>query len=497
MDFYELFKCPEKLTEFIHKTDEIHKQQEDIFSGLVAGIESKLQDLIDDKHQKQDEFAVPEIPKLKKDTKDKRESRAAKKMLSVSEKSINPSETIIISKADDDPFRRSARIASKSKLNKESIQVPPANIRSPPSKNNSIQTLSTLPSPSLPPLKIRRTNDTEPPQKTSLKLLDDTMCTADMKQPLGSSTPTDVLDNKENMNDLPDLISNVDVPIDDKEPKTPVSEFNRQIKGESVKKRVEEFEKRYQAASASKLPIRTPEKKQIPPLSKIKNKTANDSIDSKAKIFVEKEPSIAKGRTTRNNSKVLREQSANIKSIKDKGEDALKKKEVIMKASAEEMKRKREERSRKVAARREAAEKEKLEIALKMEKEKEEKLKQIQKQKDEKLKLELQKKKLVTNSKSESSEYAIDHVLDGASSDEEEKPKNPIPAWALKENRRQQLKIQTWVGKEKIVYPWFFNKNLKYPKLEELFSADVKMRPRTSSAFWNTKVTFDESFPIV
>lgn len=65
------------------------------------------------------------------------------------------------------------------------------------------------------------------------------------------------------------------------------------------------------------------------------------------------------------------------------------------------------------------------------------------------------------------------------------------------ENRRQQLKIQTWVGKEKIVYPWFFNKNLKYPKLEELFSADVKMRPRTSSAFWNTKVTFDESFPIV
>lgn len=101
MDFYELFKCPEKLTEFIHKTDEIHKQQEDIFSvssfnakiirasynflifvnkifclkGLVAGIESKLQDLIDDKHQKQDEFAVPEIPKLKKDTKDKRESR--------------------------------------------------------------------------------------------------------------------------------------------------------------------------------------------------------------------------------------------------------------------------------------------------------------------------------------------------------------------------------------------------------------------------------------
>lgn len=63
--------------------------------------------------------------------------------------------------------------------------------------------------------------------ETSLKLLDDTMCTADMKQPLGSSTPTDVLDNKENMNDLPDLISNVDVPIDDKEPKTPVSEFNR------------------------------------------------------------------------------------------------------------------------------------------------------------------------------------------------------------------------------------------------------------------------------
>lgn len=47
-----------------------------------------------------------------------------------------------------------------------------------------------------------------------------------------------------------------------------------------------------------------------------------------------------------------------------------------------------------MAARREAAEKEKLESALKLEKEKEEKMKLIQKQKEEKLKLELQKKKL-------------------------------------------------------------------------------------------------------
>lgn len=160
MDFHELFKCPEKLIEFIHKTDEIHQEQEEFFNvsnfdfwnysystirllfltilyfkGLVSGIESKLQDLLEDKLQKQEEFAIPEVPKLKKDAKDKRESRglcelfvskfsvlfsnfsfyqiAAKKMLSMSEKSINPSDTIIISKADDDPFRRSARIASK------------------------------------------------------------------------------------------------------------------------------------------------------------------------------------------------------------------------------------------------------------------------------------------------------------------------------------------------------------------------------------------------
>lgn len=51
------------------------------------------------------------------------------------------------------------------------------------------------------------------------------MCTADMKQPLGSSTPTDVSENKENMNHFPDPMTNVCKPANDKEPKTPVSEF--------------------------------------------------------------------------------------------------------------------------------------------------------------------------------------------------------------------------------------------------------------------------------
>ncbi len=55
--------------------------------------------------------------------------------------------------------------------------------------------------------------------------------------------------------------------------------------------------------------------------------------------------------------------------------------------------RKREERSRKVAAQREAVIKEKLESAMKQEKEKEEKLRLIQKQKEEKLKMEMLKKK--------------------------------------------------------------------------------------------------------
>lgn len=112
-------------------------------------------------------------------------------------------------------------------------------------------------------------------------------------------------------------------------------------------------------------------------------------------------------------------------------------------------------------------------------------------------------------------------MLDGASSDEEEKPKNQIPSWATsikntsifflkcksdsyvflfifisEENRKYPLIVQAYLNKKETVYPWFYNKNLKYPKLEELFSADVKTRPRTSSAFWNSKVVFDESFPV-
>lgn len=59
----------------------------------------------------------------------------------------------------------------------------------------------------------------------------------------------------------------------------------------------------------------------------------------KGLVFTEKETSVAQGRCTRNTSKVLQEKNTNIKMIKEKGHEAQKKKEVIIKASAEETKR--------------------------------------------------------------------------------------------------------------------------------------------------------------
>lgn len=59
----------------------------------------------------------------------------------------------------------------------------------------------------------------------------------------------------------------------------------------------------------------------------------------KGLVFTEKETSVTQGRCTRNTSKVLQEKNTNIKMIKEKGHEAQKKKDVIIKASAEETKR--------------------------------------------------------------------------------------------------------------------------------------------------------------
>lgn len=105
-------------------------------------------------------------------------------------------------------------------------------------------------------------------------------------------------------------------------------------------------------------------------------------------------------------------------------------------------------------------------------------------------------------------QYPFDHLESGCSEDEEH-PKSKIPSWAssecsiyvyilpfiillkffflTEENREYPLKVQAWLGKEETVYKWFYSKNLKTPNLAELFSCRVKMRPRTSSAVWNTK----------
>ena len=56
--------------------------------------------------------------------------------------------------------------------------------------------------------------------------------------------------------------------------------------------------------------------------------------------------------------------------------------------------------------------------------------------------------------------------------------------------REHPLNVQAWIDKQETIYPWFSNKNLKNPKLEELFSINIKMRARTSSAVWNNRSFF-------
>lgn len=144
----------------------------------------------------------------------------------------------------------------------------------------------------------------------------------------------------------------------------------------------------------------------------------------KKDVFTEDESSVTETRVLRGNSKVLQEKSANVKLSKEKVLEAQKKKAALIRASTEEKQRwnifktwhvyvfcvlfyfihfsylrKREERGRKVAAQREAAEKEKQLAAMKSEKEKEQKLRQIQKLKDEKYKEEYLKKKQIAAAK--------------------------------------------------------------------------------------------------
>ncbi len=64
------------------------------------------------------------------------------------------------------------------------------------------------------------------------------------------------------------------------------------------------------------------------------------------------------------------------------------------------------------------------------------------------------------------------------------------------ENRKYPLLCQAWLENDGIVQQWFRNDNLKKPQVKKLFSENVKMRPRTSSVYWDTPVRFDERFPI-
>lgn len=56
--------------------------------------------------------------------------------------------------------------------------------------------------------------------------------------------------------------------------------------------------------------------------------------------------------------------------------------------------------------------------------------------------------------------------------------------------REYPLNVQAWIDKKETVYAWFYNNDIKNPKLEELFCNTIKMRPRTSSAVWSTKTLF-------
>ncbi|XP_065207808.1 inner centromere protein A-like isoform X2 [Planococcus citri] len=509
------FKSIDNYFEFFKDVDEIYRSKENTLKSIISELEFKYADLLNDKPKKQDEFLIPEIPKFKKEVKDKRESSRASRRNPSELSKVNTTQKDLFNSNDSEIIRRSSRIASKTKL--KPSNVIPQNGKS----ENGVQDCTYIVSPSHPPTKIRRTSDIEQKRnEDNRSALEESVCTADMKQPLGASTPTSPpLSTPKAVRKSTDMAAKKT--NSDEENKTPTSDAARG-KIESVKKRIEEFEKRAKGhLLPSKLPIKSPDKSKL--MSLIKNTSSNVS-NTKKEVFTEDESSVSEARVLRANTKVLQEKNANVKISKEKVLEAQKKKAAMIRASTEEKQRKREERGRKVAAQREAAEKEKQLAAMKSEKEKEQKLKQIQKLKDEKYKEEYLKKKQLAAmkaaemeerrkqqeeaarlaklkktqaAKEEIPQYGIDNVLEGDSSEDEDNPKKQIPSWASKKNREYPLMVQGWLNKRETVYPWFYNKNLKYPKLEELFSIEVKSRPRTSSAFWNSRICFNESFPLM
>lgn len=94
----------------------------------------------------------------------------------------------------------------------------------------------------------------------------------------------------------------------------------------------------------------------------------------------------------------------NLQKLVSKAEFASKKKEEIMKAQIEERIKKRQEKRLKVCAAREAMEKEKLEMHLKLEREREEKQRQLQAEREEKLRQEYLKKKRLAQQKAAETE---------------------------------------------------------------------------------------------
>lgn len=81
--------------------------------------------------------------------------------------------------------------------------------------------------------------------------------------------------------------------------------------------------------------------------------------------------------------------------------------------------------------------------------------------------------------------YGIDSS--GESSEDEERPKRPIPQWARKAERLNTLKIQAWISKELV--DTCITCEEKTPNLMKMFGG-VRCVKRTSSAVWRTPPRF-------
>ncbi|XP_065213738.1 uncharacterized protein LOC135840906 isoform X2 [Planococcus citri] len=451
--------------QFFKEIDDIYTAKDDAINNIFAEINLAYGHLLqdDEEPQNSNEFLIPEIPKNKKETKEKPESsRMTRKKASLLNETVGISAEKVDSTNDPDAFRRSSRIASK-KI--------PQRLSSACENIEDESSINASRSPAQPLSQSKQKYDTKNKDSTN---------TEDSMKFLAHSTPLTLspFDEKNDVNS------------GNKTPNDKIASILKlEEKPNSVKKRVEELEKRpTKGIIPNKLPMKTPDKKKNAQVEKPRvdnapvcksrllrsNRTLKDIKNanvetSQSQVIEIKKPTRFKNNpNTGNKIKMGIGSKATNQRLQEADENS----------NSPKLEKKINEKS---------APPKKYFNQIKVKDVKTQKTNSSNETSQNDDSTREQEAKQAESRLAENAQYELDHVLENESSEDEECPKKQIPLWATKEMREYPLHVQAWIDKKETVYPWFFNKNIKNPKLEELFSVAIKMRPRTSSAVWTTK----------